>query len=629
MDDAMAADSSRCCMLWGLAGSGKTTLALAWANARLDDYPDGRFFVDMRAYSNAPHVEPRDALRAFLAAAGSGGSDLSDETGWGNAFRGATAGKRTIVIVDNVSSYDDIQELIPGMGASLIVTSRRAIPEMIVHHQAHVLKLPLLSVEEGVELLAERVGFVRVGKDSRTAARIVELLEGHPLALAIVAAKLALHTTWDLGDVLRGIQAGDTPLRFIDDAELGIEIGKVVSWSVEDLDAETKYVLYVASMLPTTELSSLVLRLVLGHDEYTCDRYLRALSLVSLIDEVRPGHYRMHDIIRAYLTETRAQVLDDDLLAGIAQQVRTTYLALCFAADRTIDPNRHPIDVGEVPETIANEIRFTVPEALAWFSAITPSMVRLMDEAFDARDHAFATRFAWCVNTYLYWRQDVSKTLAVQERALRAAIEGDPSMEAQCRRGLGRALADVGQLGRAKEELLAALNRETSLGDTSQAASTQHAMAELCLRSDEPLEALGWGFRAAKESRRRGNTVREARGLYDAARALVELDHFTWAETLGVRSLAICEEEANAYGRALALRVLGTIGVRSGNLETGCTWLERAWRAEEALGNSRSVRVILQQLEDAYQQAGDESSVAEVHRALVELDHFIDMDDPR
>ncbi|MFG3657090.1 NB-ARC domain-containing protein [Streptomyces sp. NPDC047706] len=629
MDDAMGSSGSRCCVLWGLAGAGKTTLALAWSGSRLENYPDGQFFVDMQAYSNAPRVEPRDALRTFLAALGVSRSDLHDDTGWGNAFLSATAGKRCLVIIDNVSTYDDVRELVPGVGSSLIVTSRRAVPELIIRHQAQVLKLPLLSIEEGIELLAERVGFVRVGKDNHSATRIVELLEGHPLALAIVAAKLAVHTTWDLQDALAGIQSGDTPLRFLDDADLGIEVGRVVSWSVEDLDPETKYVLYAASMLPNTELSSAVLRLVLDQDESRCDRTLRALSLASLIDEISRGHYRMHDIIRAYLSETRTQVLNAEQQIDIARRIRITYLALSFAADQAIDPNRSAITLGEDAQRIAGEVRFTVPEALTWFSAITPSMVRLMDEASDTHDYEFVTRFAWCVNTYLYWRQDIPKTLEVQERALQAALAGDHPMEAHCRRGLGRALADAGRLSFAKEQLLAALSIESARGDSSQTASTQHAMAELSLRSGSYAQALRWGLRAARESRRNNNAVREARGLYDAARALIELGRYTWAEDLGLRSLAICEERANAYGRALALRVLGTVGVKSGDLEKGCTWLERAWRAEEALGNSRSVRAILRQLEYAYTQVGNDNAVAEVHRVLRDLDRFVSTDEPR
>lgn len=616
MDDAMALQGSRSCVLWGLAGSGKTTLALAWASSRLDDFPDGQFFVDMQAYSEAPRVEPRDALRIFLAALGASRDDLIDDASWSNAFRAATAGKKCIVIIDNVASYQDVRELVPGMGSGLIVTSRRAIPELSVRHQAQVVKLPLLSVEEGIELLAERVGFIRVGRDTASATRIVELLEGHPLALAILAAKLAVHSSWDLRDALAGIQSGGTPLRFLDDAELGIEIGRVVSWSVDDLDPDIKRVLYVASMLPTAELSSSILRIVLNYDEQECERILRTLSLVSLIDETGLGHYRMHDIIRSYLTETRTRVLGEDEQSEIANNIRIAYLALSFAADRGIDPNRRPVGLGEVPERIAGQISFTVPEALSWFRSLTPSMLRLMDEAHEDQDYEFVTRFAWSVNTYLYWRQDASRTLEVQERGLAAAIAGDPAMETHCRRGLGRALADVGQLDAAKEQLLATLH------DSSELASTQHAMAELSLRSGDYRDALRWGIRAARESRRTNNAVREARGLYDAARALVELGRYTWARDLGLRSLSMCEDAGSAYGRALALRVLGTTGVRSGDLTEGCTWLERAWRAEDALGNTRSVRDILLQLEDSYAQTGDDDSLAEVRRTLVDLDRY-------
>jgi tetratricopeptide (TPR) repeat protein len=616
MDDAMAPEGSRSCVLWGLAGSGKTTLALAWASSRLEDFPDGQFFVDMQAYSEAPRVEPRDALRIFLAALGADRDDLLDDASWSNAFRAATAGKKCIVIVDNVASYQDVRELVPGMGSGLIVTSRRAIPELSVRHQAQVVKLPLLSAQEGVELLAERVGFVRVSRDTESATRIVELLEGHPLALAIIAAKLAVHSSWELRDALTGIQSGGTALRFLDDAELGIEIGRVVSWSVEDLDPDVKRVLYVASMLPTAELSGPVLRIVLDYDEQQCERILRALSLVSLIDETGLGHYRMHDIIRAYLTETRARVLGADEQSEFAHKIRVAYLALSFAADRGIDPNRRPIDLGEIPGQIAGQISFTIPDALSWFRSLTPSMLPLMDEAREAQDYEFITRFAWSVNTYLYWRQDVTKTLEIQERALAAAIAGDAPMETHCRRGLGRALADAGQFEAAKQQLLATLD------DSAELASTQHAMAELSLRSGDYRDALRWGIRAARESRRRNNVVREARGLYDAARALVELGHYTWARDLGLRSLSMCEDAGNAYGRALALRVLGTTGVRSGDLADGCTWLERAWRAEDALGNIRSVRSILLQLEAAYAETGDDTSLAEVRRTLVDLDRY-------
>jgi tetratricopeptide (TPR) repeat protein len=612
-------------MLWGLAGSGKTTLALAWASSRIGNYPDGQFFVDMRAYSGTPRVESRDAVRTFLATLGINRSDLPDnEAEWGSMFRAATAGKRCLVIVDNVGSYEGVRDLVPGLGSGMVVTSRRAIPEMNVLHRAKVLKLPLLTIDEGVELLAERVGFVRVEREDDSARRIVELLEGHPLALAIVSAKLAIHSSWTIQDAVRGIESERTPLRFLDDAGLGIEVGRVISWSVEDLDDQTKRVLYVASMLPTNEWPTSMLSLIIKQPERDCDRVLRALSFASLIDEIGFGRYRVHDIIKAYLSETRSQVLNDSEQQETAQRIRTVYLALSYVADRAIDPNRYPLKLDEETEAITEVVGLNVADALAWFESITASMNYLIADARAARDFAFITRFAWSVNTFLYWRQDVTRTLSIQEDAVAAAVAGDGAMEALSRRGLGRALADAGQLEPAKEELRSSLELDAAQQDDTGVASSQHAMAELALRSGDNREALRWGLRAAKESRRTNNPVREARGLYDAARALNELGRYSWARELGLRSLSMCEDQGNAYGRALALRLLGAVGIKSGSLEEGCTWLERAWRVEDSLGNVRSVRTILRQLENAYVQVGNEGAVDEVRRALARLERYAD-----
>ncbi|MET7708527.1 NB-ARC domain-containing protein [Micromonospora sp. NPDC005413] len=626
MDEAMTTPGSRCCMLWGLAGSGKTTLALAWASSRIAEYPDGQFFVDMCAYSGTPRIEARDALRSFLATLGINRSDLPDnEAEWGSIFRAVTAGRRCLVIVDNVGSYEQVRELVPGFGSVLVVTSRRAIPEMSVRHDARVLKLPLLTLDEGVELIAERVGFVRVEREKASAKRIVQLLEGHPLALAIVSAKLAIQTSWTISDAARGIEEEQSPLRFLDDAGLGIEVGRVISWSLDDLDDATTKVLYVASMLPSNECTVAVLCLVLDQPRRDCDRSLQALCLASLIDEISPGRYRFHDIMKAYLAETLAQVLDHAEQERTARRIRAVYLALSYAADRAIDPHRSPLTLDQELLTIIESVSFTVAQALSWFESITPSMTYLIENAGAGDDFAFVTRFAWSVNTFLYWRQDVTRTLSIQREAVAAAVAGDPAMEALSRRALGRALADVGQLEPAKEQLRASMALDAAAGDHSGQASSQHAMAELALRSGDRRDALRWGLRAARESRSSNNVVREARGLYDAARALTEAGHYSWAKALGLRSLAMCEERSNDYGRALALRLLGAAGLRSGDLKEGCTWLERAWRVEESLGNFRSVRTILGQLEEAYGQAGDASAVEEVRRALARLEHYPDL----
>jgi transcriptional regulator with XRE-family HTH domain len=53
----------------GTAGIGKTTLALYWARAHSDHFPDGQLYVDLRGFSpNGAPMTPQEAVRGFLDA---------------------------------------------------------------------------------------------------------------------------------------------------------------------------------------------------------------------------------------------------------------------------------------------------------------------------------------------------------------------------------------------------------------------------------------------------------------------------------------------------------------------------------------------------------------------------------
>jgi hypothetical protein len=57
-------------LITGTAGVGKTSLAVRWAHANTDLFPDGQLYLNMRGFDSAEAIEPLDAIARILPALG-------------------------------------------------------------------------------------------------------------------------------------------------------------------------------------------------------------------------------------------------------------------------------------------------------------------------------------------------------------------------------------------------------------------------------------------------------------------------------------------------------------------------------------------------------------------------------
>ncbi len=131
-------------------------------------------------------------------------------------FRGVMDWRRTLVVLDNAASVEQVRPLLPGTPSCVVVvTSRDSLAGLVARHGARRLELDLLPEGDAVTLLRELIGS-RVDEDRAAAITLAAQCARLPLALR-VAAELATarpdlaigQLTWELSDEQRRLKLLD------------------------------------------------------------------------------------------------------------------------------------------------------------------------------------------------------------------------------------------------------------------------------------------------------------------------------------------------------------------------------------------------------------------------------------
>jgi DNA-binding SARP family transcriptional activator len=167
----------------GLAGIGKTALAVHIGHSLAQDFPDGQLFVNLAATD--------DPLAALLHAIGV--TDLPPTAERAALWRTRTAGRRILMVLDGARDADQLRDLVPGGGA-VLVTARRLIYG-VPHIRWHT--LGGLRADESLHLLERLVG-ERVRREPGHARELVHSTAGLPQIVAALGARLASRPEWTL-----------------------------------------------------------------------------------------------------------------------------------------------------------------------------------------------------------------------------------------------------------------------------------------------------------------------------------------------------------------------------------------------------------------------------------------------
>lgn len=143
--------------LRGMGGIGKTALALILADQLKDRFPDGQIFLNMQGTSKSP-LKPEDAMAHVIRSyRGADASLPKDLNGLSGLYQTVLSGRKTLMLLDNAASREQVEPLLPPKGCALLVTSRNkfALPSLEERD------LDVLPMEDSKKLLlaiCERIG---------------------------------------------------------------------------------------------------------------------------------------------------------------------------------------------------------------------------------------------------------------------------------------------------------------------------------------------------------------------------------------------------------------------------------------------------------------------------------------
>ncbi|MEU2424755.1 BTAD domain-containing putative transcriptional regulator [Streptomyces sp. NPDC007851] len=288
----------------GMAGVGKSALALSVAHQVRERFPDGQLYLNLHgATPGVPPLAPAQALAALLRDIGADPRHIPEHPDAAAALlRSLLAPTRTLLLLDDAASAAQVRPLLPGgPGCAVIVTSRSPLTAL---DGARRFPLGPLTGEDSAALVR-----AVSGREEIDAGHPLVGLTGRlPLALRVVAARLAARRALT-PDVLAGqLAATEGRLHHLEYDDLSVRRSLAVAHDAlaaadraTDRDAADALRHIGALDLPTYG-APLIARLT-GTDERRAEAALDRLVDVALLEETTYGRYTPHDLVRDFARE--------------------------------------------------------------------------------------------------------------------------------------------------------------------------------------------------------------------------------------------------------------------------------------------------------------------------------------
>jgi DNA-binding SARP family transcriptional activator/tetratricopeptide (TPR) repeat protein len=612
---AAAGDTVVISAIDGMAGIGKTALAVHAAHRVSSQFPDGQLFVDLQGYTKGhPPREPGDALGMLLRALQVPAQRIPEDTQERAAlYRQRLAGTRTLVLLDNAADEAQVRPLLPAApGCLVLVTSRRRLKGL---DDARSVSLDLLTPRDAVALLHAVAGPDRVPADDPLLGEIAHRCGRLPLALRVAGALLRHRPAWSPEHLAALLRDEYRRVPALSDGER--DLATVFDLSYTGLSGRHQLLLRGLGLVPGPDADAYAAAALLDTDPDTATGLLEDLVDHNLLNAHAPGRYRLHDLIRAHARTLAATDPSPERDAALDRLLRyyghTAHSASIPIARRPrLAPGGPvPVHTPALPDPGA---------ARAWLRTERDNLEQAHTHAHIHNLHEHTLTLAAGLAEILRTDGPYTRALALHQAAADTAHHhGSPAAHANVLTDLGIMRRLAGDLTGARDAFSLALEIYRATGDRLGEADTLAELGRARGYAGEMTGADGALSLALEIYRATGDRHGEADMLADLGIMRRVAGDPAGAVGAFSRALEIYRAIGDRHGEADALTELGRAQALTGDLAGADGGLGQALEYYRVTGHHHSEAYVLTNLGTVRRLTGDLAGAGRVLGQALEI----------